>query len=1036
MYSGHPIGGTFPATVDTRILLFASVCLVVSAPLSASEKTVGRVHVSTVNEAETARETAAARRLAARFAAAAGRRFPDVRIVSLRPRSDDPRLDVTIYDYTLERAFEIVIDADGKELERHPSPGQPQRTLEERDDAAAIVREDVRFEDAIASGALEIYEAMPPVTVDDEGRRLINVGVVTPGVRGPMVERNEVVSVHIPSGTIHRYASGAPDTSRALPLACGPPNTGCSADEGTCSVYQIQWPAGNPVWKLNVRHPDCTQSVQSQGTGLELTNVYYQGRLILKRAEVPVLNVKYEADTCGPFRDWLDAEDCFWAPGTDVPAAGSGIRVASASPSTLCETNVDDGNFRGVAIYDQGTSLWLMTELNAGWYRYVMEWRLHLNGTIEPIFGFGATLNSCTCNEHFHHAYWRFEWAVDAVSNGTTDDPATGICTLERRRAGTQNTYDPITTEGTFLRSPTGWANDYFRVKNPQTGNGYLIQPGALDGHATNDTYAKFDLAALALNSGQINDPNPTEETRITIEPWLTGETLGGTKRLVTWYHATYDHDDPGGTGEACELAGPKLVPLVPCAGSLTIDRNAYACSGSVGLTAADIDRAGTGTLTVQVSSPTEPTPENVALGENPAGSGRFVGSILLASIPPVHGDGKVSVAHGNVVSASFIDASSCGTPNVTVQKTAPVDCIAPAISQLAVTSANGNATVSWNTTESATGTVHYGTSVPTGGTRSDTALLTGHSFQLTGLADCTTYYYWVESSDAAGNVTATNAGGGTYAFRTGRAALLNATSADTPILIPDANPSGVTSTIGVPQTSTVQDVDVTVNLSHTYDEDLTLSLITPTNTSVTLAANRGDSGNDFTATVFNDEAPIAIASGTPPFTGPFRPETPLTAADGISASGNWRLKAVDGTAEDFGTIDSWILKLTLPGGTCPAGVAPPPAPGLTASRITSSSVHLSWNVGTCPATNYHLVYGSLSTVSSYTVTGGVCGLGPLGSYDWTGLPAGNLWYVVVSDNASTTEGSWGTTKTGERNGTVASGTCGFSQRSNAATCP
>jgi len=139
---------------------------------------------------------------------------------------------------------------------------------------------------------------------------------------------------------------------------------------------------------------------------------------------------------------------------------------------------------------------------------------------------------------------------------------------------------------------------------------------------------------------------------------------------------------------------------------------------------------------------------------------------------------------------------------------------------------------------------------------------------------------------------------------------------------------------------------------------------------------------------------------------------------------------------EDNGTIDSWILKLTLPGGSCPAGPAPPPAPGLTASPTASSGIHLSWNVGTCPATNYHLVYGSLSAVSSYAITGGVCGLGPLGSYDWTGLPAGNLWFVVVSDNASTTEGSWGTTKSGQRNGTIASGTCGFSQRNNGATCP
>jgi subtilisin-like proprotein convertase family protein len=998
--------------------------------LPASEKTVGRVHVSTVREGDTARETAVAQRLEARFAPAAGRRFPDVRIISLRPRSDDPRFDVTIYDYTVERAFEIVIDADGKELERHPYPGQPHRTRVERDDAAAIVREDARFKEAIATGALEIYEAMPPVTVDDEGRRLINVGVVTPGVGGPMVERNEVVSVHIPTATILRHASGAPDTSRALTLACGPPNTGCSATEGSCSFYQIQWPAADPVWKLNIRHPDCTQSVQSQGTGLELTDVFYRDRLILKRAEVPVLNVKYEADTCGPFRDWLDAEDCFWAPGTDVPSTGSGIRVASQTPSTVCETNVDDGNFRGVAIFDQGTSLWLMTESNAGWYRYVMEWRLHLDGRIEPIFGFGATLNSCTCNEHYHHAYWRFEWAVD----GSSTNAATGICTLERRRPGVAEIYDPIAIEGTFLRSPTGWEKDYFRVKNPQTGNGYLIQPGSLDGHATNDPYAKFDLAALALNSGQINDPNT--DTSIEIQPWITGEALGTTKRLVTWYHATYDHDDPGGTGEACELAGPMLVPLVPCAGTLVLDRGSYACSSSVGLTASDVDRAGTGTMTVQVSSATEAVPESVVLSESPAGTGRFVGTVLLASAAPVHGDGKVSVVHGDALTASYIDASSCGAPNVEVEKTAPVDCFAPVISLLNVTTANGTATVTWDTSETATGIVHYGTALPTSSMRSETGTSSVHSVQLTGLSDCTTYYYWVESADAAGNVTATSAGGGIFAFRTGMTSLAVATSTDGPIPIPDNTSAGATSTITVPQSATVQDVNVTANVSHTFDGDLTLSLITPTNTTVTLATDRGASGNNFILTVFDDEAATPISSGSAPFTGSFRPETPLTAADGISAAGAWRLKVADTAAEDTGTLDAWQLRLALPGGTCPSGSAPPPVPALTASRIAGTGIHIGWSAGTCPATNYHLVYGSLSGLSTYAVGGGVCGLGPLGSYDWTTLPAGNLWYLVVSDNASTTEGSWGVATSGQRNGSVASGTCGFSQRSNAATCP
>jgi subtilisin-like proprotein convertase family protein len=663
-----------------------------------------------------------------------------------------------------------------------------------------------------------------------------------------------------------------------------------------------------------------------------------------------------------------------------------------------------------------------------------MEWRFHLDGTIEPIFGFGATSNSCTCNAHHHHAYWRLEWAVDAVSNGTTDDPATGINTLERRQPGTADVYSPITVEDVFERDPAGYDKDWFRVKNPATGNGYLIQPGEHDGSATGDAYAKWDLAALALNPSQIDDENT--DTSVRLSPWFNDETLGATKRLVTWYRASYDHDDPGGSGEACELAGPKLVPLTPCAGTVTLDRSAYTCQGSVGLSVSDQDLMGTGTMTVHVSSPTEPTPETVTLVETPAGSARFAGSILATPNAPAHGDGKISVAHGDTLEVSYVDGSSCGTPNVTVEKTAPIDCVPPALSNIQAAPASNTAAVTWSTSEGATSIVHYGTSVPTAGAASDTAFVTGHAVSLAGLSSCTTYYYWVESGDAAGNLTASNAGGGYRAFVTLANADANFTSTDTPVSIPDNSSTGATSTINVAQAASVQDVNVTVNITHTYDDDLTLSLVTPASSTITLSARHGGSSNNYTATVFDDEASTPISSGSPPFTGSFRPDAALTAADGISSSGAWRLKVVDSVGQDTGTIDSWLLKLNLPIGTCPAGSPPPPATAMTAARIAGPGAHLSWATGACPAPNYHLVYGSFAGLPSYTLTGGVCGLGPVGSFDWSSLPAGNLWFLVVSDNAATTEGSWGLSSSGERKGSTASATCGFVQRNNAGTCP
>jgi hypothetical protein len=246
-----------------------------------------------------------------------------------------------------------------------------------------------------------------------------------------------------------------------------------------------------------------------------------------------------------------------------------------------------------------------------------------------------------------------------------------------------------------------------------------------------------------------------------------------------------------------------------------------------------------------------------------------YVGSILTTPGPAVPGDGKLSVSNGDVIHASYVDASSCGTPNVNVEKTAPVDCAAPSITHLAAVPAANSALVTWDTSETATSIVHYGTAVPTSGTASDSAMLTSHATTITGLLPCTTYYYWVESGDTAGNLTASNTGGGYQAFVTGANSDVNTTSADTPVNIPDNNPTGGTSTINVAQAATVQDVNVTVNITHTWDADLTLSLITPTNTSVTLSALHGSSGDNYTNTLFDDEAQTPITNGTPPFTGP-----------------------------------------------------------------------------------------------------------------------------------------------------------------------
>jgi hypothetical protein len=138
----------------------------------------------------------------------------------------------------------------------------------------------------------------------------------------------------------------------------------------------------------------------TNGSGIELQYINYKGKTVIRQAHVPILNVKYDEDACGPYRDWQYEEGMIEADGDDVVP---GFRLCSTPAKTILDSRSDQGNFLGVAVYVDRQEVVLVSEMEAGWYRYISEWRLHANGTIKPRFGFAAVNNSCVCNTHHHH---------------------------------------------------------------------------------------------------------------------------------------------------------------------------------------------------------------------------------------------------------------------------------------------------------------------------------------------------------------------------------------------------------------------------------------------------------------------------------------------------------------------------------------------------------------------------------------------------------------------------------------------------------
>ncbi len=99
-------------------------------------------------------------------------------------------------------------------------------------------------------------------------------------------------------------------------------------------------------------------------------------------------------------------------------------------------------------------------------------------------------------------------------------------------------------------------------------------------------------------------------------------------------------------------------------------------------------------------------------------------------------------------------------------------------------------------------------------------------------------------------------------------------------------------------------------SLIHTWDGDLSLSIISPTGVEVSLSDQNGSSGDNYINTVFDDSAATPIASGTAPFTGNFKPESPVSVFNGLNVHGNWILKVNDQATGDTGRVNRYCLNI------------------------------------------------------------------------------------------------------------------------------
>lgn len=196
-------------------------------------------------------------------------------------------------------------------------------------------------------------------------------------------------------------------------------------------------------------------------------------------------------------------------------------------------------------------------------------------------------------------------------------------------------------------------------------------------------------------------------------------------------------------------------IPL-PGTAAILIDRSHYTAPSIIQLALLDPTLNGQPTVTIDVKSTTESSPERVILKPS-ASSLLFTGSIATVT-GPAASDGKLQIAHRDLIEIVHRPGGQ------ELKRTARADLIPPVITAVTTTNEFGNTVVTWNTDEPSASIVRYGLSGPSLSV-TNAAAVTNHSVELSGLVPKRSYVFLVVARDEAGNSSTNNNNGALYSF-------------------------------------------------------------------------------------------------------------------------------------------------------------------------------------------------------------------------------------------------------------------------------
>ncbi|MCD6066453.1 MAG: hypothetical protein K0S33_1279 [Bacteroidetes bacterium] len=250
--------------------------------------------------------------------------------------------------------------------------------------------------------------------------------------------------------------------------------------------------------------------------------------------------------------------------------------------------------------------------------------------------------------------------------------------------------------------------------------------------------------------------------------------------------------------------------------------------------------------------------------------------------------------------------ASVTKTTNVVLNILNPNPAVASLTSPANAASVNTPAVLSWGAVSGAGMMYDVDVATDAGFTNvvASTIGTSATSYTTPALTPATTFYWRVKAYNSCGSA----AFSATRNFITSSCS--SAPSANVPIAITATGTPTITSTLSVPITGSLIDVNVVgLEGTHTYISDLTITIKSPSNTTVTLFSNVCTTQNNFDVN-FDDAAASATLPCPPIGGGTYQPEVALSAFNGQNPSGTWTLTVIDGFNDDGGSLTGWGLEL------------------------------------------------------------------------------------------------------------------------------